>query len=283
MEVENLGSGGAITIPVPFCRCAICTEAREKGIPYARSGPATFVHGPDVLIDTPEEIKDQLNRSKVTHVAAAVWSHWHPDHTMGRRVWEMNYDCRHDPPELATTPLYIPERVAEDFECNLGIWQHLSYLETLGLVTLARVPEGASFEVGSTRITPIALADPSVHAFLFEDRGRRLLVAQDELIGWQPPADLGHLDLAVLPIGIVEIHPLTGQRLTPADHPVLATEATFEQTLEIVRAMQVDRVIMMHIEEPDQVSYDDLEMIATQLADEGYNITFAYDGLICPV
>lgn len=69
MEVEFLGSGGAITIPVPGCQCAICVEARAKGIPYARSGPATFVHGPDVLIDTPEEIKEQLNQSQVTHIA----------------------------------------------------------------------------------------------------------------------------------------------------------------------------------------------------------------------
>ena len=64
---------------------------------------------------------------------------------------------------------------------------------------------------------------------------------------------------------------------------MLETEATFRQTLDIVRAMHVDRVILMHIEEPDQVSYDDLELIAARLAHEGYNITFAYDGLICPV
>lgn len=283
MEVEILGSGGAITIPVPFCRCAICREARQKGIPYARSGPATFVHGPDVLIDTPEEIKDQLNRSRVTQIAAGVYSHWHPDHTAGRRLWEMNYDWRHYPAQSATTPLYIPERVAEDFQQRLGIWQQLVYLEKSKLVTLTRVPDGESFQVGGSHITPIALADPSVYAFLFEAEGRRLFVAQDELVGWQPPADFGHLDLAVLPIGIVEVHPLTGERLTPAGHPVLEMEATFEQTLEIVRAMQADRVVMMHIEEPDQVSYDDLELIAARLADEGYNITFAYDGLICPV
>ena len=283
MEVEFLGSGGAITIPVPGCQCAICVEARAKGIPYARSGPATFVHGPDVLIDTPEEIKEQLNRSQVTHIAAATYSHWHPDHTMGRRVWEMNYDWRHWPPTPQTTPIYLPQQVAEDFEHYHGIWQHLTYLENSGLVALQRVPDGKCFSVGTTRITPVALADPSVYAFIFEDEGRRLFVAQDELVGWHPPGDLGHLDLAVLPLGMMEFHPLSGRRLTPAGHPVLEDEATFRQTLEIVRELHVDRVVMMHIEEPDQVSYDDLELTARQLANDGYNITFAYDGLICPV
>ena len=88
MRVEILGSGGAVTIPRPGCRCRVCVEARERGEPYARTGPSVFVHGPDVLIDTPEESKQQLNRSTVTRIGAGLYSHWHPDHTAGRRVWE---------------------------------------------------------------------------------------------------------------------------------------------------------------------------------------------------
>ena len=70
MKVEILGSGGAVTIPRPGCSCRVCVEAREKGAPYARTGPSVFVHGPDVLIDTPEESKQQLNRSQVTRIGA---------------------------------------------------------------------------------------------------------------------------------------------------------------------------------------------------------------------
>src|SRR5262249_56693887 len=70
LKVEILGSGGAVTIPRPGCSCRVCVEAREKGVPYARTGPSVFVHGPDVLIDTPEEAKQQLNRSQVTRIAA---------------------------------------------------------------------------------------------------------------------------------------------------------------------------------------------------------------------
>ena len=36
-----------------------------------------------------------------------------------------------------------------------------------------------------------------------------------------------------LPMGLAEFHPLTGERRIPAGHPVLKSEATFEQTLEI--------------------------------------------------
>ena len=57
MRVEFLGTGGAVIVPRPLCSCGICVQARERGVPYARSGPSVFVHGPDVLIGTPEEIK----------------------------------------------------------------------------------------------------------------------------------------------------------------------------------------------------------------------------------
>jgi phosphoribosyl 1,2-cyclic phosphate phosphodiesterase len=86
MRIEFLGTGGAGTTPRPLCDCRVCVEARTKGVPYSRSGPSVFVHGPDLLIDTPEEIKSQLNRSQVTRVAAVTYSHWHPDHTAGRRA-----------------------------------------------------------------------------------------------------------------------------------------------------------------------------------------------------
>lgn len=100
MRIEFLGTGGALTTPKPGCSCGVCKEARERGVPYSRSGPSLFVHGPDVLIDTPEEIKDQLNRSQVREIAACLYSHWHPDHVMGRRVWEaLNNDWRGWPPQ----------------------------------------------------------------------------------------------------------------------------------------------------------------------------------------
>jgi phosphoribosyl 1,2-cyclic phosphate phosphodiesterase len=94
MKLEFLGTGGAITTPRPGCHCPVCDEARRKGVPHSRWGPSVFVHGPEVLIDTAEEIKDQLIRANIDEVRSCLYTHWHPDHVMGRRVWEMNYDWR---------------------------------------------------------------------------------------------------------------------------------------------------------------------------------------------
>jgi phosphoribosyl 1,2-cyclic phosphate phosphodiesterase len=122
-----------------------------------------------------------------------------------------------------------------------------------------------------------------VYAFVFESAQARVLIAPDELFGWDPPADVRGVDLAVIPMGLPEFDPFTGKRFIPADHPVLRSEATFQQTLDIVRKLDAGRVIMTHIEEPSQLSYDDLIRLEVRLKDEGFTITFAYDTLVVEV
>jgi phosphoribosyl 1,2-cyclic phosphate phosphodiesterase len=284
MQIEFLGTGGAITTPRPGCQCRLCTEARLRGVPYSRSGPSLFVHGPDVLIDTPEEIKDQLNRSRVGRIAAGFYSHWHPDHVMGRRVWEaLNEDWRGWPAQHRQTPIYLPQQVAQDFRTMLGSWEHLAFLQRVGLVQLVELSDGESVELGDVRIEPFRLAEDYVYAFLFRDARHRVLIAPDELNGWQPPDALRGLDLAVLPMGIAEYHPLSGERRIAPDHPVLKHEATFAETLEIVRALAPRRAVLTHIEEMDGLSYDDLLQVQADLQRQGLPVEFAFDTLVIDV
>jgi phosphoribosyl 1,2-cyclic phosphate phosphodiesterase len=279
MQLEVLGSGGAVTTPRPHCTCGVCVEARAKGIPYARTGPSVFVHGPDVLIDTPEESKLQLDRSRITRIAAALYSHWHPDHTAGRRVWETrNYDFRPWPREakrVERTPVYLPERVAADFREWMGLWDHFEFLqERQGTVRVHELRDGDTVELGGTAMTPIRLAEDYVYAFLFEGDGERVLVAMDELNGWTPP-DLGPLDLAYLPLGIFEHHPFTGERAIHPEHPLLRLEATYPETLEIVGALDARRVVLSHVEHMDGLSHDDLVRLGDR---DGWEP--AYDGML---
>ena len=138
MKVEILGSAGAIATPRPGCGCRVCVEARERGIPYARTGTSVFLHGPDLLFDTPEESRLQLDRAGIERIAGCFYSHWHPDHTQGRRVWETrNGDFRTWPPEAKRreeTPIYLPEQVALDFRTYLGLWQHFEFMAGRGWI-----------------------------------------------------------------------------------------------------------------------------------------------------
>jgi phosphoribosyl 1,2-cyclic phosphate phosphodiesterase len=286
VRVEVLGSGGATTTPRPLCTCRVCTDAREKGIPYARTGPSLFVHGPDVLIDTPEEIKYQLNRSELSGIACCFYSHWHPDHTAGRRVFEeLNIDWRAWPrAPRGTTDVYLPQQVAADFRERLGLWDHFEYLQTVErTVSLHELEDGETVSIAGVGIRPIRLAEDYVYAFLFDDGEKTALIAPDELNGWSPPLEVRGVDLAVLPMGISEFHPLTGERAIHPDHHVLRTEATFDETLDIVSQLDAKRVVLAHIEEMDQLGYDDLLEVEARLRSDGLEAMFAYDTLVVDV
>jgi phosphoribosyl 1,2-cyclic phosphate phosphodiesterase len=283
MKIEFLGTGGALVTPRPGCACAICEEAREKGVPYSRSGPSLFVHGPDLLVDTPEESAMQLNRARIMRVPHAIYSHWHPDHVLGRRVWEMNFDWEHLPPQNRVSEIYLPQQVATDFKRYLGSWEQFAYLEERGVVRVHVLRDGESITLGETRITPFRVAADYVYAFLLEENGKRVLIAPDELVGWTPPDFAQGVDLAVLPMGIAEFNPLTGERHIPAAHPILRVEATFRQTLIMVEQLQAGEVLLTHIEEADRLSYDDLCTLQERLQREGYKIRFTYDTLVVEV
>jgi phosphoribosyl 1,2-cyclic phosphate phosphodiesterase len=276
VKVEILGSGGAVTIPRPGCSCRVCVEARAKGAPYARTGPSVFVHGPDVLIDTPEESKLQLNRSQVGPIAAGLYSHWHPDHTAGRRVWESrNFEFRSWPRRYETTPVYVPERVWADFEANYGLADQFRFMERQGTVRIVLVGEGEPFAIGDTTVTPVPLGAENACAFLFEAAAKRVLVVMDETQCWDPP-DLGPLDVAVLPVGVFEHHPYTGERLIPEEFckpPVRKTR--YGQALEQLRALAPRRGILSHVEEMDRLSHDELVRLGEA---DGWEP--AWDGLV---
>jgi phosphoribosyl 1,2-cyclic phosphate phosphodiesterase len=281
VEVEILGSGGATTAPRPDCACRVCAEARANGgPPHARTGPSTFVHGPNLLFDTPEDARLQLDRAAIGDIAACFYSHWHPDHTMGRRVWETrNGDFRGWPPaakQQRTTDIYLPEQVALDFRRYLGGWAHLEFMAGRGWVCVHELADGETVDVGGVTVRPFRLAEDYVYAFELTAGSRRLLVAPDELNGWTPSPEVRGVDLAVLPMGICELDPFSGERRIHPEHPVLRFEATFEETLAIVDALGAGRVILSHLEEIDELTYDDLLRLERQV---GRNITFAFDGL----
>lgn len=283
MRVEILGSGGATPAPRPGCHCQVCVDARVLGGKHARTGPSTFVHGPNIVFDTPEDARLQLDRAGIDEIAACFYSHWHPDHTMGRRVWETrNADFRTWPPEARRQPVtdvHLPQQVAEDMRTYLGAWDHLAFMESRGWIRVHVVPDGEAVRVGRVDVRPFRVAEDYVYAFELRADGRRLLIAPDELNGWSPPEDVRGCDLAVLPMGICEHHPLTGERRIHPEHPILRLEATFAETLELVDALAAERVVLTHIEEIDGLTVDDLAVLEERLRGEGRPVTFAWDGL----
>ena len=165
MNLEILGSGGAVATPKPFCNCESCKDARNKN--HTRFGPSVFIHGPDILIDTPEEISVEVNRSKIKNLNAVLYSHWHPDHTAGKRFFEMNIDWIGLPPQNKKTKVIITEKIASTFETNMSIMDNLKYFIYLGIIDLIKVENDKEIELSGYKIKPVQYTAPFCqHIFL---------------------------------------------------------------------------------------------------------------------
>ena len=193
VRVEILGSGGAATIPRPGCRCRVCVEAREKGGRYARTGPSTFVHGPNILFDTPEESKLQLERAGIGEIAACFYSHWHPGpHDGAARLG----DPQRRLPHLAArgeAPARHRRLPAEQVAARLphagsAAWRTSSSCATAAGSGSTSSATATTVEIGGvTRASVPARRGLRLRLRADATASRRLLVAMDELNGWSPP------------------------------------------------------------------------------------------------
>src|SRR5713101_5242384 len=198
LELLFLGTGGADTTPRVGCLCRVCQEARRKQGRYVRNGPSLFLPGPSLLFDTPEDIAKSLEREKIHRVRRIIYTHWHPDHTMGRRVVEgLNLSIMR-PEARRVTDVWLPTWVREDFRKRLALSDHLQFFERLGIVKVHEIAQGDALHVDGLRVRAFRMAQPGLTAFLLEHGRKRVVLAMDDTKGWLPGDDLLEPDLLVL-------------------------------------------------------------------------------------
>ena len=280
MELTVLGSGGNSPTPMPTCGCRVCTEAREKGAPYARRGNSLFVHDENVLIDTPELVWESLNCERIEAVGHILLTHFHADHTMGLRVLQaLGIE---DPPVTGfvgeQTPLLMSEvtyeRAIDDtefFDQLTDAWADVRTLEdgetvTIGDLTVTH--HAAEIEEGGAK---------AISGFLFEDGDATAFISPDENRHFDLER-LPDLDLWIKETGYFPESP-SGEPLVTeeAEETTLAHEMSFEESLEQIRQVRADRTVLTEIEELYRRSYDDYLELEAEYADLG--IEFAYDGM----
>ena len=111
MKFNLLGAGGVTPIPKPCCNCELCVNARKSGLKDYQTGPSMFVYDDNILFDTPEEVRFQLNRENIEKVENVILTHWHPDHTQGIRIVEqINFNHIKERAEEKPINLYIAEK-----------------------------------------------------------------------------------------------------------------------------------------------------------------------------
>jgi len=255
--------------------CDLCTEARQEKGRYSRNGPSVFFTGVNVLFDTPEDIAHSLEREDIHHVSHLLYSHWHPDHTMGRRVLEqLNLNLRKRTKTI--TDIWLPSWVREDFRKMLGLEDHFQFFEKMGIARIHEFAEGEAIELGNATVKAFSMTQPGLASYLVQQDGKRVVLALDEIKDWNPGRELMEPDVLVLETGWFE-HDKQGEQIIPTGHWIRQSEASFEETLELVRKINPRLAIATHIEELNGRSYADYLELEKKY--ERYHLRFAYDGL----
>ncbi len=278
MKWTILGSGGCMVIPKPLCRCRICREARRKGVPYARAGPSAFLHDVNLLIDTPAEIIELLNRASIRYVKYLIFSHLDPDHVEGFRVVEqiaLDFRTWRAYPEKQVC-LLLPEQLVERIRMLSSQYGPIvDFYRESGFLRLK--PFREKVRIGDIAITAIPVDRGSQLAFVyvFEQSGHRVVYAPCDIKPFpEHRHEVQQADLLIIQPGIFEEGLKHGFKY-PAEHISRKTLYTFEQTLELATRLQAGKVVFVHLEEYWNRSYDDYRLLEAKHA----GIRFAYDGM----
>jgi phosphoribosyl 1,2-cyclic phosphate phosphodiesterase len=267
-----------MVIPKPLCNCRICDEARNKGVPYERTGPSAFLHDENLLIDTPAEVTRQLNRSHIGRVDYLLFTHLDPDHvegfraveqiTIDFRTWEA-YPDKH-------IRLILPEELNKRLINIQSVYGPIiDYYEEQGFVRRTAFQDRTV--VGNTKITAIPLDRGSQVSFIyvFEKNGRKMVYAPCDIKPFPEKRDeVQGANLLVIQPGIFE-DGLKHGFFYPENHISRTTLYTFQETIDLGRRIEADQILFIHLEEYWNRSHD--EYLALEKSFD--NVRFAYDGM----
>jgi len=279
MKFIIVGSGGCVSIPRALCKCKVCIEARQKGIPYSRCGCSLFLEDVSLLIDTPEDINIALNNANINSLDYILYSHCDPDHTLGMRIieqlrleWLDFYENKRPNNPII---IYASTGVMQDVNGIRSIYgSFMDYYENMGLIKRKNVENIINLEK-EINITFIKVPKKkNVDIFLFEQNGKKLIYAPCDCKMFPENENLYNADILI--IGNTFIGNVLKNGTIIHEKHILRQELhSIENIMEIKKKYKIKNVIITHIEEDWGKSYDEYK----SLEKEYENIKFAYDGM----
>lgn len=236
------------------CDCAVCASPDPRN---KRFRPCVLVetNGQHIVVDTPPDFRSQCLANNVRDLDAVLITHTHADHVLG--LDDVRRFCVRRGGPL---PLYAAREHLEMLRC---IFPHAfdPSLRKPGWPQLDGVPieYGHSFQVGSTRVTPLDLPHgcATVTAFLFENGDARLAYLTD----CKP----------VPPPVIEQLRNIPLLILDALRHRPHSSHLTVNEALDVVRQIQPRLAYFTHIgHELDHATTE------SQLPP---HVRLAYDGL----
>lgn len=272
MEVTILGSGGIESVPKPCCTCDRCKEATEKKGKFLRTGPALFINSANVLIDTPEEIRLQLIREKISKVDAIFYTHWHPDHTMGVRIIEqINKDYHTDKPKFKPIDVYISKdqlNLMNKFLIRKGLFD---FYESQGLMKKHFLKDRESVKFGEIEIEAVQFPKSTAFYYLIKEKNKKIIYMPCEIQEIKELEKLKNADYLIVHFSWFK------EKRICLEFPWRFSEVPVERILEFAKNLSIKNIIFIHIDECHDKTSSELKKLEQKYKD--YNVKFAFDGM----
>lgn len=276
MKIEFLGTAGGVP--------SLYKSVSQHKDTVQRTGPAIYIHDLQLLIDTSEDIFYQLRRSQIYDIKYGLYSHWHPDHTMGLRIWgTLNYDFINKIPQSKMSKIYITKQQKADFKKYLGHWDHLNYLSEIGVIEKEVLENNSTINIKDVSIEWVQLAEEIAFGFYIIANTQRILIIPDEIKNYKPSQKVKEVDVAILPFGSNEVNPVTHERILEAGILDGLGETRFDESVALAREINAKHTYFTHIEATESLNKSQLMMLEQQLKQSGLDATIAYDGLIIQI
>jgi len=265
-------------IPKPLCRCSVCMQARAKGIPYARTGPAAFIHDIHLLIDTPAEIASQLNREQIDQIDYLMFTHLDPDHVEGIRVLEqitLDFRTWRTYPEKQIA-LITPRLLMKEFKKLQTVYGPIiDFYIDQGFIRLVEFEREICIDDFIIKSVLIERKDEIAFVYVFETEHKKMVYAPCDIKPFPEENDiLKGADILFIQPGIFK-DGLKHGFVYPEDHMSRETICTYDETLALAERIEAKNIIFIHLEEYWNRSYDDYLKL-----EKAYDhIKFAYDGM----
>lgn len=83
MLITILGCGTSTGVPLPGCRCSVCTSKHPRNSRNRSSALITTDSARNILIDATPDLRLQALHFDIRHIDAVLYTHAHADHILG--------------------------------------------------------------------------------------------------------------------------------------------------------------------------------------------------------
>ncbi len=273
MKLRVIGSGGALPFPKPGCGCEDCEKAKKKGIPYERISSSLFVY-PNILIDTPEEVFRRLIKFDIKNLSHVFFTHWHPDHTQGHRLFEFwvksGFVGRKNKKPIN---VYLPKDMIPDFESYFK--KDLDFYKRKKYIKIVEVEDRKPIGFGNIKITPVNFKrdDRVRYGFLIEEHGKRVMYAPCSVFNAKFDEFWKNLDVLFIE---------TGWRGNTKEYRKKKVVSWFEDHISLeedfglLEKLRPKKMILTHLIGSTHQTYDDIK----KRAEKYPNVDVAFDGMV---